>query len=344
MTISPPVAEVPDALAAIDYYFEHGWSDGLPVVPPTEATIRAMLDAARLDPHAVVGEVPARRRRVTAEKIAINAVMAGCRPEYMPVLVAAVEALCDPDFGVHGPSASTSGMGCLTIVHGPVARRLGMNAGENLFGPGNRANATIGRTLRLVLMNAIGALPGKLDRSVLGHPGKYTYAIAELETVGGWPPLHVDRGFAAGTSAVTVFACEAPHQVANDTARTPEEILGTIADVMAAGGRLEVTGQEFCVVLGPLHAESIAAAGWSKADVRRFLHERAVRAAADLARMGRLPRPAVPGEEPSRYAAVERPEDLLVLVAGGNAGAYSAVMPGWVGRQHSRAATRPVAA
>jgi len=337
-----PTTEVRDALEAIEEYFRRGWTDGLPVVPPTEPSIRAMLEAAGLAPDAVIGEVPARRRRLTAEKVAINAVMAGCLPGYMPVLVAAVEALCDPAFSVHGPAASTSGMGLLTIVHGPIARELGINAGENLFGPGHRANATLGRALRLLLLNGLGAIPGKLDRSVFGHPGKYTYTIAELEEKSPWPPLHAERGLGRETSAVTVFACEAPHQVFNGTARTPEAVLGTVADVMAAGGRLAVGGQEFCVLLGPLHAEVTAGAGWSKADARRFLAERAVRTAADLKRIGRLPDPVEPGDAERIHAAVERPEDILLLVAGGDAGSYSVVMPGWAGREHSQAVTRPV--
>ncbi len=337
-----PTTEVADALEAIEEYFRRGWTDGLPVVPPTETAIRAMLDAAGLGPEAVLGEVPARRRRLTAEKVAVNAVMAGCLPEHMPVLVAAVEALSDPAFSVHGPVASTSGMGLLTIVHGPIARALGINAGENLFGPGHRANATIGRALRLLLMNGLGAIPGKLDRSVFGHPGKYTYTIAELEEASPWPPLHAERGLAPGASAVTLFACEAPHQVFNGTARTPEAVLGTIADVMAAAGRLAVSGQEFCVLLGPPHVEVIAGHGWSKANVRRFLAERAVRTAADLKRVGKLPGPPEP-EDPERLlAAVERPEDILLLVAGGAAGSYSCVMPGWAGREHSQAVTRPI--
>jgi len=337
-----PTTEVADVLEAIEEYFRRGWTDGLPVVPPTEAAVRAMLVAAGLEPDAVIGEVPARRRRLTAEKVAVNAVMAGCLPEHMPVLVAAVEALCDPPFSVHGPAASTSGMGILLIVHGPIARALGVNAGENLFGPGNRANATLGRALRLILMNGLGAAPGKLDRSVFGHPGKYTYTIAELEEASPWPSLHAERGLEPGASAVTVFACEAPHQVFNGTARAPEEVLGTVADVMAAAGRLAVSGQEFCVLLGPLHVELVAGHGWSKADARRFLAARAVRTAADLKRIGKLPGPAGPEDAGTVHAAVERPEDILLLVAGGAAGSYSCVMPGWAGREHSQAVTRPI--
>lgn len=335
------VGEVADALAAIEHYVERGLTDGLPVVPPTERTIRAMLEAGTVAPGDVVAEVPTRRRRVTAAKVAINAVMAGCRPEYMPVLLAAVRTFSDPALQVHGPTASTSGMGLLLVVHGPIARRLEINAGENLFGPGCRANATIGRALRLILMNGLGTVPGTLDRSVLGHPGKYSYVIAELEAASPWPPLHADRGFPPEASAVTVFACEGPHQVACD-AREPEAVLLAIADVLAAGGRLAATGQEFGVVVGPSHAALLAGRGWSKAAVRRFLAERAVRRAGDLRRMGKLPSELAGADDAALVPAVARPEDLLLVVAGGDAGAYSAVMPGWAGRRHSAAVTGPV--
>jgi hypothetical protein len=334
-----PSGEVADALAAIEHYFERGWTDGLPVVPPTEGSVHAMLAAAAVAPDEVVAEVPTRRRRLTAEKVAVNAVMAGCRPEYMPVLLAAVRTWSDPALQVHGPTASTSGMGLLLIVHGPVARRLGINAGENLFGPGCRANATIGRALRLVLVNGLGAVPGALDRSVLGHPGKYTYVIAELEAESPWAPLHVDRGLPRETSAVTLFACEGPHQVACD-AREPEQVLEALADVVAAGGRVAARGQEFGVVVGPNHAALLARRGWSKAEVRRFLVAHAVRSAGDLRRMGKLPPDLAGSDDAEPVPAVERPEDLLLVVAGGDAGAYSAVMPGWAGRRHSAAVTR----
>ena len=335
---TPPEAR--DAIEAIEAYYRRGWTDGLPVVPPTETSIRAMLDAARLGPGDVVGEVPTRRRTLTAEKIAINSVMAGCLPEYMPVILAAVEALCDPAFSLHGPTASTSGMAILLIVNGPAARRLGINAGENCFGPGPRPNATIGRAIRLILMNGLGAVPGVLDRSVFGHPGKFTYCIAENEGESPWPPLHVERGCPPASSAVTVFAAEAPHQVANGTARAPEEVLSTVADAMGVGGRLALSGQEFCVVVGPQHMTLIARAGWGKDEVRRFLRARAQRSAAELKRAGRLTGAPEPGDGERLSPAVLDPDDILVVAAGGWTGSYSLVIPGWAGRDHSRAVTK----
>src|SRR3990172_9096602 len=225
-----------------------------------------MLEAMGKHPEDLLGEIPARARKITAEKLAINAVMAGCLPVYAPLLLAMTEALCDPAFSVHGPTASTSGMGILTIVNGPVASQIGLNAGENLFGPGWRANATIGRALRLLLRNVCGAVPGVLDRSCFGHPGKFTYCIAEDEAHSPWTPLHAERGIPSEESAVTLFAGESPHQVANQTASDPEAILATIADVMAAGGQLSLSGQQFVVIVGGQHRRILSQAGWAKKD------------------------------------------------------------------------------
>ncbi len=334
--------EVADPLAAIEAYFEHGWSDGLPVVPPTADRIWAMLDAMGKAPEEVLGEIPTRSRTITAEKLAINAVLAGCLPAYAPVLLAVTEALCDPVFSVHGPTASTSGMGVLIIVNGPIAPQIGLNAGENLFGPGWRANATIGRALRLVLRNVCGTMPGILDRSCFGHPGKFTYCIAEDELHGPWLPLHVEREVVREESAVTLFAGESPHQVANQSASEPEAILATIADVMVSGGRLSLSGQQFVVVVGGQHRRHLIERGWSKKDVRAWLHAHAVRSAADLIRAGRLNAGAAEGTPPATYAAVAHPDDILVVAAGGDTGGYSVVIPGWSGKFHSQAVTKVI--
>ncbi len=330
---------VADPLAAIEAYFEKGWTDGLPVVPPTEEKIWAMLEAMGKQPGDILGEIPARARTITAEKLAINAVLAGCLPIYSPVLLAITEALCDPAFSVHGPTASTSGMGILTIVNGPVASQIGMNAGENLFGPGWRANATIGRALRLLLRNVCGAVPGVLDRSCFGHPGKFTYCIAEDEAHSPWTPLHAERGIPPEESAVTLFAGESPHQVANQTASDPEAILASLADVMAAGGRLSLSGQQFVVIIAGEHRTRLSERGWTKKDVRAWLHEHAVRSEEDLARVGRLPPPETATQPARQYRAVADPDDILVVAAGGEAGGYSVVIPGWSGKLHSQAVT-----
>jgi len=208
-----------------EYFFDKAWSDGFPMVTPTEERIRWMLGGTRRNPDEVVGEIPPALETATVRTVAIHALMAGCRPEYMPVVAAAVEALGDPLYGYHGPATSTGGSAVFMVVNGPIARELDINCENNLFGPGWRANATIGRAVRLVMRNVIGTLPGELDRSSLGHAGKYTFCIAENEAESPWPPFHTTRGFRPEQNAVTLFAAYAPHQYANRLSATPEGVL-----------------------------------------------------------------------------------------------------------------------
>jgi hypothetical protein len=330
---------VDDEARAIELCFDKGWTDGLPVVPPTEARVRAMLDAAGLAADREVTFITNRQVAVTAEKIAINAVMAGCKPEYMPVVVAAVEGLGDPRWGYHGPATSTGGAGVLTIVNGPLARALGFNSGDNLFGPGWRANATVGRAVRLVMRNVIGTLPGALDRGTLGHPGKYSYVIAENEVDSPWPPLHVERGFRPDQSTVTVMAAEAPHQFYNQLSSTAAGILTTLCDDMRISGN--VMGQpNYALVIAGEHMRTIAADGWSKADIRKFVFEHTQNSVAHLKRTERLPGPVKPEDESALRPLLASPEDLLVVAAGGRAGAFSAYIPGWASRRTSEAVTK----
>ncbi len=224
--------EAADALEAIEFYYRQGWTDGLPVVPPTEQAVQAFLESCGLEPSRVVGTVPQRNRILTAEKVAINAVMAGCLPSYAPVVVAAVEALTSESFLLHACTTSTGGAAPLAIVSGPVAKDLKINSGVSAFGPGWRANATIGRAIRLVLMNLCGAAPGVLDKATLGHPGKYSFCLAEDEESSPWEPLRVDLGFSEEVSTVTVVASEAPHHVTNHVSHEPRGLLDTIVDSM----------------------------------------------------------------------------------------------------------------
>jgi len=223
---------VEDLNHAIEFCYKQGWTDGLPVVPPTEPAVRAMLAAAGLEADKQVAFITNRQVAVSAEKIAVNAVMAGCLPEYMPIVVAAVEALADPKWGYHGPATSTGGAAVLMIVNGPIAAKLGFNSGDNLFGPGWRANATTGRAVRLVMRNAIGTLPGALDRGTVAHPGKYSYVIAENEAESPWAPFHVERGFKAEHSVVTCMAAEGPHQFYNQLSSTAKGVLTSLCDDM----------------------------------------------------------------------------------------------------------------
>ena len=332
-----------DAAALIELYYEKGWTDGLPVVPPSEESVGAMLAAAGLRGGEVLGEIPSRHTRVTADKVAINAVLAGCRPEYMPVVVAAVKGLCHPDYGYHGPATSTGSAATCLIVNGPIAQRIGINARDNVLGPGFRANATIGRAVRLVMMNAIHTRPGGLDRSTMGNPGKYSMCIAEAEDDSPWEPLHVERGFRREESTVTVFAADAVIQVYNQLSNDPAELCASMAGAMANLGSMQIVGQQNIAVLwSGEHAQVFRKAGWTKAQVRRSLYDQARRTVAELKRAGRLPGPVAAEEETTWRHVTRAPEDILVLRAGAAAGAFSACLPGWGPSVATRAVTIPV--
>lgn len=328
---------------AIEFCFEQGWSDGLPVVPPTEERVRAMLAAARLDPKQQIGFIPERQISITAEKVAVNAVLAGCKPEFMPVVVAVIEAVCDPAWAFHGPTTTTSGPAPLVIVNGPITRKLNINSKENLFGPGWRANLTIGRALRLVMRNVCGTIPGTLDMATLGNPGKLSYVIAENEEDSPWAPFHVDRGFRKDQSTVTVVAADGPCQIFNQLSHTPEQLLLTMADNMRISGG--VVGQTYYIVILPgEHLKIVADAGWSKKQVQKFLFEHTYNNYAHLRRTGRFPMPIKPGDEYRMRPLVTSPEMIFVLSAGGTVGAFSAFIPGWAKAGWSRPVTKEIKA
>ena len=334
---------------AVERCYELGWTDGLPVVPPTEERVSEFLNRAGRDASEVVGELPERRRQITAEKVAANAVMAGCLPEYLPVVLAATEAMLAPDFNLVGPSSSMGGAAVLIIVNGPVARDLNINARNNLFGPGNRANATIGRALRLVLMNACAAIPGLFDRSVIGHPGKFTYCIAEAETETHWTPLHVERGFSPEQNAVTVFAAEGPRQVRS--VGHPEAILYSIADAASSlGTSLSTSGSVGDPAQGIRQGEIVVTiAGssnlwqeWSKDDIRDYLHPRIRRSVADLKSAQVFAGDLEPGDETRFMTLIPEPKDIMVVFAGGEESNMSSVIPSWGPKISSAAVTREV--
>jgi len=326
---------------AIEFCFAQGWTDGLPVVPPTADRVGRMLEGAGLDPKQEIGFVAHRAVSITAEKVAINAVMAGCKPEFMPVVVAAVEGIADPRWSYHGPGTSTAGAGVLMIVNGPIAGDLDVNAGDNLFGPGWRANLTIGRAVRLVMRNVCGSMPGTLDRGTLGHPGKLSYVIAENEAESPWTPLHVERGFRADQSTVTVMAAEAPHQFYNQLSNTAEGVLTTLCDDMRISGN--VMGQpHYALVLAGEHMRTITGDGWDKKRIRQFVWEHTQNSHAHLKRTGRMAGPIQPGDETKLRPLVASPDDIFVIAAGGRAGAFSAYIPGWSSSRSSQAVTKEV--
>ena len=332
---------VADAADAIEFCYAQGWTDGLPVIPPTPGRVQAMLDAVRLAPQHQVAAIAHRAVAITAEKAAINAVLAGCKPEYLPVVLAALEGIADPAWGYHGPGTSTGGAAVLLVVNGPIVQDLDINAGDNLFGPGWRANATIGRAVRLVMRNVCGSRPGTLDRSTLGHPGRLSYVIAENAADNPWPPLHVERGFRPDQSTVTVMAAEAPHQFYNQLSNTAEGILTTLCDDMRISGN--VMGQpQYLVILAGEHMRTIAKDGWTKAQIRQFIFDHTQNSLAHLKRTHRLSGSMTPGDETRLRPLVEFPDDILVVAAGGPAGAFSAYIPGWGGKRSSRAVTKEV--
>jgi hypothetical protein len=310
------------------------WSDGLPIVPPTELKVRELIAGTGRPASEVLGVVPPRFAEATVENVAVNAVMAGCRPEYMPVLAAAVQAACDPAFRLYSVQATTHPCGVLVLVSGPIAQSLGINSGFGVFGPGYRANATIGRALRLVLLNVGGALPGKGDQSTQGTPAKYTYCIAENEAASPWPPLRTELGFGQADSTVTVIAGEAPHNVNDHVCTSGENILHTVASVMTTLGHNNAscigTG-DVAVVFGPEHAAQVAEDGFSRAQVREFLFRHARNRVRDMRdrgmwRMHEMPDWIDLDDDDAEVPIVGAPEEILVLVAGG-AGKHSAFIP-----------------
>ena len=323
----------------IERWFERGVTDGLPVVPPTRERVERTLATTRRSRESLVAEIPPNYGRGTVEKLAVNAVMAGCRPDYFPTVLAVVEAVCDPAFNLHGQSGTTNATSPLIIVNGPVRGRLGVNCAAGVFGPGYRANATIGRALRLIMINLGGTRTGEISMSTLGHPGRYTYCIGEHEEASPWEPLHVERGFAREQSIVTVFSGEGPFIVNDHLSRTAPQLVASLG--WSAAGvwnhkSFPVYGHTLWVI-GPEHARTIAGDGWSKADVKHHLFETIRRPAGELApgpdgaetgRLKDLVGAAGPDERIPKFPSAD---EIVVVVAGGTAGRFSAVVPGWMG-------------
>ncbi len=327
------VLEVEDAAEANELFQRNGWTDGLPVVPPTEDAVARFLAAARLAPSDIIGVEPVRRRSISAEKVAIASVMAGCLPEYFPVTVAIVKAMCQPDYALHGSTASTGGSAPFIVVNGPIRQKIGMNCTHNALGNGSRANATIGRSVRLMMLNVLGGFPGQLDRSTLGHPGKFTFCVAEDEEDSIWLPLSVERGIPAGTSAVTALQVQSPHQIMNEWTHDPKEILDTYASAMRNNMlTYSIWEGNYAFVIPKQHREIFGAAGWTKQDIREYVFEVARVKRGDWRSVGKA---AVAGrkDEERVYRALRSPDDLLVVAAGGPAGGFGSIVPPWYGKK-----------
>jgi hypothetical protein len=334
----------PEAL--LELFEKRGWGDGLPLVAPTEARVAEMLNAgaggAPPSPDEILASLAPRNGQATRRLLAVNAVLAGCPPGLLPVLTTAVRALARPEVNLRGVNATTHPVAPLLIVHGAAAATLGFNAGLGAFGPGNRANATLGRALRLVLLHIAGARPGNGDASTQGQPSKYSYCIAENAAESPWESYPRSRGLEAA-SAVTVACGENPHNFHDMESDAPAPILDKAASVMATLGsnNAPVSAAEFFVVLGPEHAATCAAAGWTRSDVQSYLYERA-RLPAEVLR-GAF---AVTQRRPWLHAlpddaampVTDHPDNIRVLVAGG-AGKHSCVIPSW---GMTRSATLPL--
>jgi hypothetical protein len=329
-----------DPASLQQWFFDRQWSDGFPLIAPTPQAVAEMVAGAGRAANDIVGVVPPRRGVATIEQIAVNAVMAGCRPSHMPVLVAAVEAMLEPAFNLASLQATTHPVAPLLIVHGPITRTLSMNAAAGTFGPGSMTNAVIGRAVRLILWNIGGAVAGAADRSTQGSPSKFSFCIAENIEASPWGPFIVERGLPADASAVTVFGGEPPHNVNDHEHGDAEGILHVAADVLRTlGGNtwfIAWHGQkQVLLILGPEHAASVAGSGWSRRQVRDYLHRATSRRHDELMRGGMYGMrdwPAALNQLPADalIPMVPAADDILVLVAGGE-GKHSAALPSFGG-------------
>lgn len=325
--------EAPDDLDAINrLYRERRWSDGLPVVPPTKARVERMLAHTRRGRHDLIARVAPGFGAATVERIAVNAVLAGCDPEYLPVLIAATEAVADPAFNLQGIQATTNSVAVWLIVNGPVARQLQVNATFNCIGQGAWANATLGRALRLILQNVGGALPGEMDRATHGQPGKYTFCCAENEEGHPWQPLHVERGFSAGDSTVTVVGAEGTMNM-NTHEKAAGELARVFAETMIHPPSNEyVHGGEPWFIIGSEHAEIFRREGWDKMTVKRNLWELSKMPVRRLSvkeiERARASRTGELGEltDDTLLPIAPHPENIQMIVAGGP-GTHSVYVP-----------------
>jgi hypothetical protein len=315
----------------VEVCFERGWSDGLPVVPPTDVRVLRMLQGTTRKPSEVVGLIPPNLAECTVEKVAINAVMAGCKPEYMPVVLATIEAALVPEFTLHGLLATTYFSSPIIIVNGPVAKRIGMNSGLNALGQGNRANATIGRALQLIVRNVGGGRPGEADRATLGGPGKYTFCFAEDESDPGWEPLSVSRGFKRGVSTVTLFQGEGVQGFVDQKSRSPGDLARSLAMGLCAIGHPKLAQmQRAILVLSPEHYAILAEGGWDRKRIEAAILAATVRPGADLIAGAHGVGEGLPASRAGESVPKFFEEGLLVVRAGGPAGLFSAILPGWI--------------
>jgi hypothetical protein len=335
------LADLEDEMEAL---FDRGWTDGLPVVPPTEQRVMRMLAGTHRAPQDVVAVVPPDLVEVTIEKVAINAVMAGCKPEYLPWVIAALEAVCTDEFNIHGVLATTMPVGPVIICNGPGTRAIGMNSGVNVLGQGNRANLTIGRAVQLVIRNVGGGRPGEVDRATHGNPGKISFCFPEDEVASPWTSLAVSRGVPEGADAVTVFPGEGPRCVVDQLARDPDSLANTFAATLRTLHNPKlIMAFDAILIMGPEHARVFAEAGWDRDRVLAEIHARLQIPGTDLVRGAHGIAEGVPEHFRDATLPKFRPEGILLVHAGGGAGLFSTIIGGWAnGAVGSQPVTRVV--
>lgn len=353
MNLASRIFESPDLESAVEFCYQRGWTDGLPVVPPTAGAVERILDYLGREPQDVVGVIAPRNGIATVEKIAVNCVMAGCKPEYVPIVLAALDAMLEESFNLNGVQTTTHSCAPLVIVSGPAVKQLGFNTREGAFGHGCRASAAIGRAVRLVLWNIGGGYPGEPCKTTLGHPGYYSFCVAEDAAANPWQPLQVDRGFGPHDTAVTVVAAEGPRLIVTGAGiSSAENTLYVLADSIAALGSANLGGGDMVLVLGPMAARNLSDAGLTKTDVKREIMRLATCSVRDAKRRPVLPeahpmhwnKVADANDDDARVPFVRSPENLVVLVTGGwgASGAMCALCPGW-GADRGAMASRRVA-
>ena len=320
------LVEASDTIEVIEECYRLGWSDGLPVVPPADYKVQEMLQFVGMTGEEELLSLEMRRRVLTSENAAANAVMAGCLPEYFPVLVTTLRALEEEKNFVHMASASTSSPSILMIVNGPIRQRIEVNSKDGLFGPGFRANACLGRAVRLCFMNGFDARPGTLDRGTLGNPAKYTLCIAENEEDSPWDALHVSRGFQPQDSCVTVGVAYNPITVNNAYGHTGESILASLADTLRSACLVWRFPAQWVIVIGPEHALTLQQDGWTRRAIQEYLMEHSTRPLGELIRLGIAQGPAKPGDDQLLRRCSQEPDDILLLMGGGTGGRNSAII------------------
>ncbi|MEY2589327.1 MAG: hypothetical protein QOJ67_1311 [Acidimicrobiaceae bacterium] len=336
--------EVADLEDEVEAMFARGWTDGLPVVAPTEGRVLRMLEGTTRRADEVVAIVPPDLVECTVEKVAVNAVLAGCRPEHLPVVLAALEAACTDEFNIHGVLATTMPVGPVVIVNGPIRERIAMNSGVNVLGQGNRANSTIGRALQLVIRNVGGGRPGGVDRAAQGNPGKLSFCFPEDEAGSPWEPLHVELGYAEDASTVTLFAGEGPRGVVDQLSREPDSLARSFAACLRTvqHPKLPIVF-DAVLVIGPEHARVFREAGWSKAKLRERLRELTLLEGADIVRGAGGIAEGVPEHLRDIQLPKFRPDGIIIVHAGGGAGLFSTIIAGWAnGATGSQPTTREI--